>query len=109
MGRRHFFVRRLFGDEENQRGSMGWIQRAALEDMHASTIEYVEEWNEYSIAVGFGRHDVTFVHVYNPFGVERLPRSSAVETAAEISYGKELDVIFNYRIAILGNRFLCPR
>lgn len=36
-----------------------------------------EEWNEYSIAVGSGRHDVTFVHVYNPFGLERLPPADA--------------------------------
>jgi len=36
-----------------------------------------EEWNEYSIAVGIGRHEVTFVHVYNPFSLERLPPSRA--------------------------------
>jgi len=49
MGRRHFFVRRLFGDEENQRGSIGWMQRAALEDMHASTREYVLRTKKFSV------------------------------------------------------------
>ena len=44
MGRRQFFVRRLLGDEEL--GSMGWIQRAAMEDMHA---EYVFRTKKFSV------------------------------------------------------------
>lgn len=42
--RRQFFARRLLGDEEL--GSMGWVQRAALEDMHA---EYVFRTKKFSV------------------------------------------------------------
>ncbi|KAL3826241.1 hypothetical protein ACHAXA_006269 [Cyclostephanos tholiformis] len=32
------------------------------------------QWVEYSVAVGYGAHDVTFSHAYNPFGLESLPQ-----------------------------------
>jgi len=55
------------------------------------------EWNEYSLAVSEGRHDVTFVHVYNPFGLERLPSSNTdsglfLDDLRYIPFGGDLDL-----------------
>ena len=49
-----------------------------LSPAETASASNTEEWNEYSIVVGIGRHEVTFVHVYNPFGLERLPPSGDV-------------------------------
>lgn len=35
-----------------------------------------QEWVEYSVAVESGQHEITWSHVYNPFGLESLPRRS---------------------------------